>query len=178
MKLRSLIGADSAIVFFVPELDSIVERARSSCPESVDPGIAAHITVNYPFMIQENDLEVIVARLADSVEEFGAFEFRLTELRRWPTTLYLKPEPDSVFRAIIAAVWKAFPQSPPYGGRFQDVVPHLTIVESSEVEEIDASESELRTELTAKLPIAARASELHLIVKSGSEWNRVARVSL
>lgn len=178
MKLRSLIGADSAIVFFVPELDSVVERARSSCPKSVDPGIAAHITVNYPFMIQEDDLQAIVARLAHSVEEFRAFEFRLTELRRWRTTLYLTPEPDSVFRAIIAAVWKAFPQSPPYGGKFRDVVPHLTIVESSDLDEIDALESELRAHSTVRLPITACAKEIHLIARDVHEWNTLAVVCL
>lgn len=165
-------------MFFVPEVDLIVERARSSCSKSVEPGIAAHITINYPLIVQDNDIEATVARLTDSVGKFRAFEFRLTVVKRWPTTLYLKPEPDSEFRAIIAAVWEAFPQSPPYGGRFRDVVPHLTLVESSEVDEIDVLESELRTELTVKLPIAARAAELHLIAKSGSEWNRVARVSL
>jgi hypothetical protein len=50
---------------------------------------------------------------------------------RWfgQDVLWLDPEPAQPFRQLTAAVWRAFPQHPPYGGAYDDVVPHLTIAE-------------------------------------------------
>ncbi len=31
---------------------------------------------------------------------------------------WLAPEPDEPFRDLTAAVWRAFPEQPPYGGAF------------------------------------------------------------
>ena len=41
--------------------------------------------------------------------------------------LWLAPEPDQPFRALTTALHAAFPQHPPFGGSYPDVVPHLTI---------------------------------------------------
>jgi hypothetical protein len=35
--------------------------------------------------------------------------------------------PDEGFRALTRAVWSAFPDFPPYGGAFTEIVQHLTI---------------------------------------------------
>jgi hypothetical protein len=41
--------------------------------------------------------------------------------------VWLTPEPASPLRALTAAVHAAFPQCPPFGGAFADVIPHLTV---------------------------------------------------
>ena len=48
---------------------------------------------------------------------------------RWfgEDVLWLAPEPDQPFRALTTALHSAFPQCPPFGGIYPDVVPHLTI---------------------------------------------------
>jgi hypothetical protein len=53
-----------------------------------------------------------------------------TPAQRLDTTYrQLDPEPAQPFRQLTAAVWRAFPQHPPYGGAYNDVVPHLTVAE-------------------------------------------------
>lgn len=41
--------------------------------------------------------------------------------------LWLAPEPAAPFAALTAAVHAAFPQYPPFGGAFAEVIPHLTV---------------------------------------------------
>ena len=41
--------------------------------------------------------------------------------------VWLAPEPAGPFRALTAAVHAAFPQCPPFGAAFAEVIPHLTI---------------------------------------------------
>ena len=60
------------------------------------------------------------------------------------TVLWLAPEPAAVFGALTTAVADAFPDYPPFGGRHEVVVPHLTVgnavVAGSELEEAEARE--------------------------------------
>jgi hypothetical protein len=46
--------------------------------------------------------------------------------------VWLAHHPDTGFRALTAAVSKAFPDCPPYGGAFTELVPHLNIGAYSE----------------------------------------------
>ena len=46
--------------------------------------------------------------------------------------VYLAPEPAAPFVALTEAVGAEFPGFPPYGGAFDEVVPHLTISEANE----------------------------------------------
>ncbi|MEV4545170.1 2'-5' RNA ligase family protein [Micromonospora echinaurantiaca] len=43
------------------------------------------------------------------------------------TVVWLSPQPDGGLRHLTAAVWRRFPEAPPYAGAHADVVPHLTI---------------------------------------------------
>ena len=42
-----------------------------------------------------------------------------------------RPDPAEPFRRLTAALAAAFPDYPPYGGRHDDVVPHLTVAQSA-----------------------------------------------
>jgi len=43
--------------------------------------------------------------------------------------MWLDPEPALPFRDLTNAVWRMFPQHPPYGGAHPDLIPHLTLAE-------------------------------------------------
>jgi 2'-5' RNA ligase len=178
MDNQTPVGPESAIAIFVPEADEVIEMIWSSFHPSADKGIAAHITINYPFIVSESDVRTTADRLSSVLSVFRAFYITLTELRRWPTLLYLKPEPVHVFQAMIAAVWKAFPQSPPYAGKYSEVVPHLTLIESTASGEIENIEPKLRLKLEGILPIKARVEELDWIAKVDEEWRTVAKIKL
>ncbi len=41
--------------------------------------------------------------------------------------MWLAPRPDRPFRDLTTAVWRRFPEAPPYAGAYAEIVPHLTI---------------------------------------------------
>jgi hypothetical protein len=115
--------AITGVVFMVPE-------ARSYTPY-------AHITVLAPFG-QDNDPSA--DELADVEQYFAGqtpFDYELTQVCTFPGGLrYLAPEPVARFSHLTHGLHKLFPEYPPYEGRFDLVVPHLTIPD-------DAPEGEL-----------------------------------
>ena len=54
-----------------------------------------------------------------------------------------------------------YPHRPPYGGVFDDVIPHLTVAQAPEPEVLDAVEAEV----TRGLPVAAHATEVWLMLQ-------------
>ena len=125
----------TGVVLMVPE-------ARALVP-------SAHITVLAPFGV---DSDPTVDELAD-VEEFFAdqtsFAYELTQVCTFPDGLrYLSPEPASRFSRMTHALHQLFPEYKPYEGRFDIVVPHLTIPDDVPV---------------GPLPIQAHAREATLL---------------
>src|SRR6266704_7013965 len=63
---------------------------------------------------------------------------------RWPSRgHYLAPQPAQPLRALTAAVTETWPQTPPYGGMFDEVVPHLTVATQVEPQVADRIEQQL-----------------------------------
>jgi 2'-5' RNA ligase len=92
--------------------------------------------------------------------------------------LWLAPEPEQAFRDLTKAVTAEFPGYPPYGGAFDDVVPHLTVAESRRgtIDELRAVEAAV----VRQLPITTRVDHARLIAgtdRPGS-WHTVATLPL
>ena len=52
------------------------------------------------------------------------FEVRFERVRRFPGVVWLDPEPAEPFRSLTAAIVARWPDHPPYGGVFDEVIPH------------------------------------------------------
>jgi hypothetical protein len=100
------------------------------------------------------------------------FEYRLVETRRFPVSLYLAPQPDDSFAALTAAVFRAFPDYPPFAGKFATVVPHVTVAHGDEAQLCEI-EVELRIALAAGSPVRARCSDMVLIENSSGRWEEM-----
>lgn len=119
----------------VAPLDDVV-RARTEFYDasfvSSDPGfVHAHITVLGPWVRnpQQRDLDV-VAGIARSTPPLT---FTFDGLEEFPDGLiHLPPRPDQPIRDLTARLARAFPDHPPYEGRFPDPIPHLTLDRLSE----------------------------------------------
>lgn len=106
------------------------------------------MTVLFPF---QDGADVEQDELARLFGAFRAFDFVLDRVERFDEgVVWLHPEPSHPFEALTAAVWRRWPEHPPYEGAFDVVVPHLTV-------------SETPIEFDIALPISARASEVTLI---------------
>jgi hypothetical protein len=125
----------TGVVLMVPEARAIVPNA--------------HITVLAPF---GKDQDPTPGELADAEAYFAdqtAFSYQLTQVCTFPDGFrYLSPEPVQAFSRLTHGLHHLFPEYPPYQGKFDLVVPHLTIPEDAVV---------------GRLPIQAHAREASVV---------------
>ena len=152
----------TAVVVPVREAETIVRRrALQVQPELLphDRSTSAHITLLAPFLPPERIDDGVLAELSRLFADVTAFDFELTEVCEFPDgPVYLAPEPAGVFRRLTFELHHAFPEFPPYGGAFDDVVPHLTVPLAP-----TEDAAELRRALRATLPLAGHAVEADLV---------------
>ncbi|MGO4257199.1 2'-5' RNA ligase family protein [Marmoricola sp. RAF53] len=158
----------SALVVPVREAESLVrQRALQVHPDlvAVDRSTVAHVTLLAPFYPPDRIDDAVVHHLARFCAEVVPFAFELTEVCEFPSgATYLAPEPAAAFRHLTSELRREFPEFPPYGGAFDDIVPHLT-VPLPDGEDTEA----LRTALHRTLPLRAHAVEATLVhVEAGN----------
>jgi 2'-5' RNA ligase len=158
----------STVVVPVIEAGEAVDRWREkTCSDKPSAGVPAHITLVFPFVsVGELDQDV-VASLAETVGEASGFEFALRKSARFPTTLYLAPEPALPFVRLTEAIVRRFPEHPPYEGAFDGVVPHLTVAHGDA-----ALLDEAEADVERSLPIRSAAREAVLLEEVEPDWGR------
>lgn len=80
--------------------------------------------------------------------------------------LYLVPGPDTQLRRLTEVIADRWPEAPPYGGRFAEIVPHLTVAHGHD----DAILDEIEADLLRGLPFTSRVSSVDLMVHDGAKW--------
>ncbi|MEV6013635.1 2'-5' RNA ligase family protein [Streptomyces sp. NPDC051976] len=65
--------------------------------------------------------------ISEVLEGHRALDVQFESCGRFPEVLYLVPAPDRQFRRLTQAIADRWPETPPFGGQFTDVIPHLTI---------------------------------------------------
>jgi 2'-5' RNA ligase len=164
--------AESAFTINVPEAEPYVRHLRDRLDPSAKLGLAAHITVLYPFMSPEQITEAVLNRVRLALSSAVTFSFRLARIGRFPNVLYLAPEPVEPFIALTERLVREFPEYLPYGGQHESVVPHLTVAQASEPEQTLA-EARLFNALPADVGIAARCNDVVLIENSSGRWEHM-----
>jgi 2'-5' RNA ligase len=145
--------AESAIVVLVPELEPLIGELRLRHTEEGSHGMGAHVTLLYPFADAARLDHRLLAEVSDALAPFESFDFALAAAMRFPENervLCLWPEPDEPFRAMTAALVAAFPDHPPYGGKYAAAVPHATVAIGD-----DAALDEIERTVAPALPIVA-----------------------
>lgn len=172
------VAGESAVIVEVPEAEPLVGAWRLLHDSSAALGVPAHVTVLYPFVPPDRigrDTHDALRELVTSIAPFSA------ELRAVAAfgdgVVYLAPEPAAAFRVLTAAVWARFPTHPPYEGRFDDVVPHLTVADAAGEPGRDLRR-EVDGALAGRLPLPFRVTALSLFVSSGGRWSSTARFRL
>jgi hypothetical protein len=163
---------ESALLIAVPEAESLVGDLRALHDPSASAGVAAHVTILYPFASPEAIDDAMIDAIGTVVARCGAFGFSLRAVERFDDgLLYLAPSPPEPFLVLIDALAERFPEYPPYGGEIDEIVPHLTVA-------IQGS-PEMEGPLRAGLPIDAVASELLLMEQDGAGmWSTRERFPL
>lgn len=169
----------TAVIVAVRPLEAVVGRHRRTLDVSASWGVPAHVTVLYPFVPPALLDADVLARLASVVAAVPAFHCTFSRCGWFADeVLWLAPDPERPFRVLTDAVAAEFPGHPPYGGAFDDVVPHLTVGElrSGTPAGLRAAEADV----TARLPVTTRIE--HALVIHGTSqpdsWRTVATLPL
>jgi 2'-5' RNA ligase len=159
----------------------MVTRQRAAADEGHGGAarVPAHLTVLYPFVAPSAITAATIADVAEAVATVSAFDCEFCATRWFgEEVVWLAPRPDEPFRALTRAVSAAFPDYPPYGGAYDDVVPHLTVGDRlpGGVAELRAAEADV----LRQLPIRARISRVWLMIGHASpgSWHAVAELPL
>ncbi|MFB7472304.1 2'-5' RNA ligase family protein [Kitasatospora sp. NPDC056184] len=123
----------------------------------------------YPFVPADRLDAAVLGDLGALLAARGGFDLAFTHCGNFPGVHYLAPAADGAARlnALTAAVAARWPEHPPYGGRFEEVVPHLTVAYHDDPGPVAA-------DLAPHLPLAARAEAVRLLVHDGARWVRRA----
>ncbi|WP_344149987.1 2'-5' RNA ligase family protein [Kribbella yunnanensis] len=155
----------TAILITVPELAAYTDRWRSVSRSSARPHvpltelIPPHVTVLVPWVVEPTEDDV--DRLRAVTRSVQPFDLSFPTAGQFPNgTAWLRPEPFDAVRGLLASVYAAFPECPPYGGEFADPHPHLTI--SSSKQGGPTVVAEAQTVLDAEPAPVVRLAELGL----------------
>lgn len=145
----------SALIIPVPEIESLVGTWRERLDPACSRGIPAHITILFPFAHPS----VIDDELIDSLDAYfsGAndFDFELTSVAWFDDrVVYLEPKPDTFFRNMTRGLLTKYPQYLPYGGKYDEPTPHLTVGDGAPIGLLEDAAEDIKR----SLPIVINAS--------------------
>ena len=168
---------NSGLIVEVPEAEPAVREPRSRLDGGAGLGIPAHITVLFPFLPPAYLDESVMSRLAGIFSAVPAFGHRLVRTNWFDEdVLWLEPEDDAPFRSLTESVHREFPDYPPFGGQFEDVVPHLTIADRCPLRQMQSAEQLVQKHL----PIDCIATGVSLMVQRDASgvWTRTTSFAL
>ena len=100
------------------------------------------------------------------------FSFTLDHVGRFPNVVYLAPVPSAPFVQLIERTAHEFPDSPPYGGQFDTITPHLTVAQSSDSDLLASVEREFSDVASHCLPIHTFADRVWLLDNCEGQWQQ------
>ncbi|HEV7203258.1 MAG TPA: 2'-5' RNA ligase family protein [Jatrophihabitans sp.] len=167
----------SALVVEVPEAEAVVSEHRAGLDASASLGVPAHVTVLYPFVAVTRLDDDLLATLRGLFARCASFDYRFSATAWFDeAVLFLAPDDPAPFSALIDVAATAFPEHPPYGGEFDEVVPHLTIGDRADLARLRAAEAAVRP----RLPVTGVATAVTLLHQeaAGRRWERHTRFAL
>jgi hypothetical protein len=164
---------ESAILLEVPEAEPLVEAWRLEGDVSASLGVPAHVTLLYPF-VEEPD-PGIIEELRFFFSGIDGFPLDFSSVGEFPEVVYLAPDQASDVAGLVEALTRRWPDHLPYGGIFDEVIPHLTVVDTPDA----ALRARARDAVQSGLPVHAQAVEASLWVhEDGARWQCLARFPL
>ncbi|WP_445529842.1 2'-5' RNA ligase family protein [Streptomyces cyslabdanicus] len=167
-------AGQTGLIVRVPDAEPVVRAWREWFDPSAQAGVPAHVTVLFPFLDESRIDARVCSALADMLDSHRAFDLRFESCGRFPGVLYLAPEPGTQLRRLTEAIADRWPEAPPYGGQFAEIVPHLTVADGQD----DAVLDEIEADLLGRLPFTSRISSVDLMVHDGAKWHERASFAL
>ena len=119
---------ESGLVVVVQEANPIVGSVRDRFDPYAGVGVPPHITILYPFFTPSQITPDVTNAIREVASHASPFDFELSVVESFPGgAIYLTPSPASRFVDLTSRLFARFPEHPPFGGEFDDIVPHLTV---------------------------------------------------
>ena len=147
------------IVVDVAGLDAVY---REEFPAFHSLGIPLHATLRYPF-VRPDHLDAALPRLTEVLKKHHRFDFSLTELKTFPRTVWVAPDPAAPFIALTEAIEAAFPETSQR--EFAEVIPHVTLVDGLEESRLEETVQRLRPVVEPLLPVTLSADEVVVLAE-------------
>ena len=166
--------AQSALLVPVPEAEPVVGAWRAVHDPSARNGVPAHITLVVPWVPPEQIKPEHLEELEDLLAAQEAFNYQLDRVCWFgQRVLWLAPTPAEPFKHLTDALAEHF-DTPPWQGEFSEVVPHLTVGLAGHAD--GRTLAEAADDLSSKLPVPCRATEVDVMCGDGANWQVVHRV--
>lgn len=169
----------SALLIPVPSAEGLVGEARLEHDPVAAAGVPAHVTLIVPW-VEPGRLRsdrTILPALFDTLADVKSFDFELARIgwfdKFGQKVLWLAPEPAAPFRELTALLAERF-DTPPWAGKFAELVPHLTIGHAGGGGPLEP----VAEALEPRLPVGCRAEEVWAMVGDGQRWAVQAKVPL
>jgi 2'-5' RNA ligase len=150
----------SALIIPVPDVDDLVGRWRAELDPGCVRGIPPHITVLFPFAIPSDFDDEMFTTIRDYFSTVDPFEIEFSALAWFDDrVVYLEPTPDTEFRRMTQSLGTLFPRYLPYGGKFDEPTPHLTVGDGAPLARL----REAATDVGAHLPLTVSVEHAWLM---------------
>jgi 2'-5' RNA ligase len=150
----------SALIVTIPEAEAFVAQHRDQFDDAAAFGIPAHVTVIFPFVPPREINARVIETLESAISTVPRFRAGFESTGWFGTSvLWLAPTPAAAFGALITAAADAFPDYPPFEGRHEVVIPHLTV---GHVATSEGDLQEAEAQVLRQLPIRANVTEVAL----------------
>lgn len=153
-------NGQSGLVIPVPAADALLASMEARYPGTVRPGLPAHVSLLYPFLASVELDEQVIAVLGESFLEQAPMPVTFATCYRRGGFVALRPDPREGLVGLISATRRKWPHLVPYGGRYGEAEPHLTVAMCTSTERAAMIEQEA----PAALPIPAVLREAWLMV--------------
>ncbi len=166
-----------AIVVPLPRCDSLLDDVATRLGIDRPVGMPAHVTLLYPFVDAAQLVAGMAAKAQQALSHVEPFACKFSTFGRFtfptPTALYLQPTPIEPFKAMIAALERAFGLRS-YGGQHEQVIPHMTPVEGDDVDLWGRTESAVRR----SLPVSETIRTFSIYRQTDSGWQEAFTLPL
>ena len=150
----------SLLLVPVRAAEEAVSPWRATWPAE-SQGLPGHITLLGPFLPPDRIDDAVRERLGVIFAHVKPIDFRLQTVRAFESAVYLAPDPATPFAELTALLWREWPQCPPYGERFDEPVPHLTVAVPGETDILEV----VAAALGERLPLRARGERAELWIQ-------------
>jgi 2'-5' RNA ligase len=157
------------------ELPPDLRALRDGSDPMAARGVPAHVTILFPFLPADAlgaEIHTGLARIAADSRPWTA---RFDQVQCREGRVWLVPADQAPFIGLTMAVAARWPEYPPYGGVHDELIAHLTMVETSNAGPVEAVCAAAR----ASAPFEFEVTELSVLAEDeAGRWHTERRIPL